>query len=105
MGFTLLYNNNDNLLDLNKGHMQPIIGMVGVWKMERNYKQVVQGWVQMLYQLHTLLWKTSNDELSICCMNFVSLCNRCSTLIVLVNNYIVSSIKLFMISVFESCIE
>jgi hypothetical protein len=72
LGFTLLCNTSDNLLDLNKGCMQCIIGMVGVWKMEifyflcccgnaitfvTNYKQVVQGWVQMLYQPHTLLWK------------------------------------------------
>jgi hypothetical protein len=32
LGFRLLCNTSDNLLDLNKGPMQPIIGMVGVWK-------------------------------------------------------------------------
>lgn len=119
MGFALLCNTNDTLLDLNKGHTQPIIGMVGVWKMEMfllfmllcrcnhvcdKLKTCCSKLSPNVISTTYIIMKTSHNELCICCMKFVSLYDRCSTLIVLANNYIVSSIKIFMISVFESCI-
>jgi hypothetical protein len=119
LGFALLCNTSDNLLDFNKGHMQPIIGMVGVWKMEifvlfmllckcnhicDKLKTSCSRLSPNVISTTYIIMKTSHNILCICCMKFVSLYNRCSTVIVLANNYIVSSIKLFMINVVESCI-